>query len=144
MSLIRRFHCVIKCKSLFGGEVWHLFIFIRLLYVPELPVKCPREKILNPQNTNEKKCWKNEIPTRKHLGSTKCPREKVSDPRNTHERKFWTYKIPTRKNFGLTMTRWHKTLETHDGTRLTEFSTRHIYRAFIVCILKKVFFQTYV
>ena len=62
------------------------------------PTKYQQEKILDPQNTNEKrflpykiptrKTWTHEIATRKNLGPTKYPREKtqkypqekISDP----------------------------------------------------------------
>ena len=49
--------------------------------------KYTREKILDPQNTHEKKIRTHEIPTRKIFGPTKDPREK-----------FWTHEILTRKN----------------------------------------------
>ena len=69
--------------------------------------KYPREKVLDPQNTQEKKPWTHEIPTRKNLGPTKYPRENIWDPRKTHEKKFGTHKIPTRKILGPTKARWH-------------------------------------
>ena len=61
-----------------------------------VPTKYPRENILYPQNTHEKKFgthrmptrkkfWAHEIPTRKNFGPTKHPRKKISDRRNTHE-----------------------------------------------------------
>ena len=48
------------------------------------------------------------LPSRENFEPTKYPREKIQDPRTTHEG---------------TMARWHKTRETHDGTRPTKFST---------------------
>ena len=38
-------------------------------------------KILDPQNTHERKFWTHEIPRRKNLRPTKYPREEFSDPR---------------------------------------------------------------
>ena len=49
------------------------------------------------------------------MGPMKYPRKKVSDPRNTHEKKLRTHES--------TVARWYEAHETHDGTRLTEFST---------------------
>ena len=54
-------------------------------------MKKPREKIVDPQNTHEKKTETHETPTRKIFG-----------PTNTHEKSFRTHKIPTRKIFGPT------------------------------------------
>ena len=55
-------------------------------------MKKPREKILDPQNTHEKKTETHEKPTRKIFGPTKYPREKFPDPQNTHEKNFRTHK----------------------------------------------------
>ena len=55
-------------------------------------MKKPREKIVDPQNTHEKKTDTHETPTRKIFGPTKYPREKFPDPQNTHEKNFWTHK----------------------------------------------------
>ena len=55
-------------------------------------MKKPREKIVEPQNTHEKKTETHETPTRKIFGPTKYPREKFPDPQNTHEKNFWTHK----------------------------------------------------
>ena len=55
-------------SELFRGRVWHLFIFIAHLYIRELPTKYPREKILDPRNTHEKKFTTYEIPTRRNFG----------------------------------------------------------------------------
>ena len=94
-------------------------------------------KNLDPKNTQTRKIWiheitkrkKNEthkIPKRKKFGFTKYPREKIripnkiekrekiSNSRKTHEKSLWTQEG--------TVTWWHKTQETHDGTRPTEFS----------------------
>ena len=38
-------------------------------------------KILDPQNTHEKKFETHEIPTKKYFRPTKYPQEKISDPR---------------------------------------------------------------
>ena len=38
-----------------GAGVQHLFIYISHLYIHELPAKHPREKMLDPLNTYEKK-----------------------------------------------------------------------------------------
>ena len=45
----------------------------------------PREIILDPQTTHQKKFVIHEIPTRKYFGLTKYPQEKILDQRNTHE-----------------------------------------------------------
>ena len=45
------------------------------------PTKYPREKILDPRNTQEKKFETHEIPMRKYFRPTKYPREKF----RTHE-----------------------------------------------------------
>ena len=44
----------------------------------------PREIILDPQTTHQKKFGIHEIPTRKYFGLTKYPQEKILDQRNTH------------------------------------------------------------
>ena len=67
-------------------------------------MKKPREKILDPQNTHEKKTETHETPTRKVSGPTKYPREKFSDPQRT-------------------LARWYQIQEIHNNTRPTEFST---------------------
>ena len=100
-----------------GTGARHLFILIPHLYIHKVPAKHPREKILDPRNTHEKKFRTHEIPTRKNL-----------DPWNTHKKKFWTHQLPTRKNLGPskypreknfrpTKARWH------DSTRPTNIST---------------------
>ena len=61
------------------------------------------EKILDPQNTNDKEFWTHEIPTRKIFAPTKYPRKKN-----------WTYEKSMRKNFRPT-----KYPRRHDGTRPT-------------------------
>ena len=38
---------------------------------------CPQDKILNPQNTHQKKFGTHEIPTRKNCGPMKYPQEKI-------------------------------------------------------------------
>ena len=48
------------------------------------------------------------------MGPMKYPQKKISDPRNTHEKKLRTHEG--------TVARCHEAHETHDGTRLTEFS----------------------
>ena len=63
-----------------GAGVRYLFIFIPYLHNHEVPTKHAREKLLDPQNTHEKKS-----------GPTKYPREKNSDSRNTREKNFWTH-----------------------------------------------------
>ena len=74
-------------------------------------MKYPREKILDPQNTYEKKFGTHVIPTRKNFGPTEYPREKTLDqqnthenenwkPRNAHEKKLRTHEIHTRKTVG--------------------------------------------
>ena len=47
------------------------FIRHERVYIYELPRKYPQEKILDPQNTNEKKYWTQEIPTTKNCVPTK-------------------------------------------------------------------------
>ena len=67
-----------------------------------------------------------ETSTRKDFRPTKILTRKNLDPRNTHEKKFQTHEIPTRKKLQThesTVARWYEAQETHDGTRLTEFST---------------------
>ena len=50
------------------------------------PTKYPREKIVDPRNTHEKKLCSHEIPARKNLGPTKYPQRHdgtmVLDPRD--------------------------------------------------------------
>ena len=77
-------------SELFGGRVWHLFIFIAHLYIRELPKKYPREKILDPRNTHEKKFRTYEIPTRRNFGPRWHNGTMTQDPQNpqwhkTHE-----------------------------------------------------------
>ena len=120
---------------------------LRCIHVFLFPVTLSHEtnnwKSLNLEISHDQKYWTHEIPTRKNFGPTSYPqekildpREKILDPRHTHEEKFWTHKIPTRKKFGPTkyprektwwhngtMTQWHQTQETHDGTWPTKFST---------------------
>ena len=62
----------------------------------------PREKILDPQNTHEKKYWTHEIPTTRNIGPTKYPRQEILDPKIVDPRKYLG-----------TMTQWHETHETH-------------------------------
>ena len=65
---------------------------ISQLYIHESPTKHPREKILESQNTHEKK----------NLDPRICHENKIAPtkyPRNTQEKKFRTHEIPTRKNF---------------------------------------------
>ena len=71
------------------------------------PMKYPRERILDPQNTYEKKFCTHEIPTRKNFRPSKYPREK-----------FGPHQIPTRKNFGPTKYPQEKILDPqrHDVT----------------------------
>ena len=52
------------------------------------PTKNPREKVLDPRKTHEKKFCTHEIPTRKKFVPMKYQREKVLDPQNTHEKKI--------------------------------------------------------
>ena len=110
LSNISRIH---NCRNRFAIDyvVWDIFLChflscgqqlkIRKLPTRESlgPTKYPREKILDPRNTHEKK-----------LGPTKYPGESFLGPRNTHEQKFWPHEIPTSRNFGLT-----KYPRRHDG-----------------------------
>lgn len=64
--------------------------------------KDPREKILDPPNTHEKKYWTHELTTRGTFAPMKYPREKVLEPQRIYEKNFWTHEA-----------RWQ------DGTRPT-------------------------
>ena len=63
-----------------GTGARHLFILIPHLYIHKVPAKHPREKILDPRNTHEKKS-----------GPMKYPQEKILDSPITHEKKFGTH-----------------------------------------------------
>ena len=67
------------------------------------------------RNIHEKKFWSHEISTRKNFELTRYPREEILDPQNTQEKKIRTHEG--------TVTPWHETHGTQDGTRPTEFST---------------------
>ena len=45
----------------------------------------PRERILDPQNVEEKKFWTNKIPRKENFPLTKYSGKKILDSRNTHE-----------------------------------------------------------
>ena len=112
LSNISRIH---NCRNRFAIDyvVWDIFLChflscgqqlkIRKLPTRESlgPTKYPREKILDPRNTHEKK-----------LGPTKYPGESFLGPRNTHEQKFWAHEIPTKA-------RWR------DGTKPTRPMMTH-------------------
>lgn len=108
-----------------GGEVWHLFILTPQLYFHELPTQYPQEKILDPQNTHQKKFWTHEIAMRKNLGSNKYPREEIWDLTKHPPEKILDSEIPTKINFGLTEARWH---ETHWIQHI--FLIRHVLKRF--------------
>ena len=50
--------------------------------------KLATRKKMEPRNTNEKKFWTHETPTRIKFEPKKYPIEKLLDPRNIHEKKF--------------------------------------------------------
>ena len=123
-----------NCWNRFGIQcaVWDVFMYFYFLSLflmkpkTESPwiTKLATTKNIEPWNTQEKKFWPQLIPTEKSFRPTKYPREK-----------FWTHVIPTRKNFGPTkyqrektwwyngtMTQWHQTQGTRDGTWSTKFS----------------------
>ena len=117
--------CILKC-SLFQINSGRNVAYSQVTYEMFIgnvvgPKKWSREKILDRQNTHQKKFCSCKIPVRKNLGPTKNPREKtwdpqiftrkhleptnypreeILDPRNTHEKKLWTHKVPMRKKFG--------------------------------------------
>ena len=66
----------------------------------------PRDKILDPRNTHEKKAYIHKIPTRKHFG-----------PRNKHDKNFRIQEISMRKNLWPT-----KYQRRHDDTRPTRIT----------------------
>ena len=116
-----RFHCVLiyLYQISWGRRVTSIHCYCSLIYsrVTFKPIqKYLGEKILDPQNINEKKFRTYKIPTRKNFGPKKFPREKNFDPWHKQEKKFGTHEIPTRKKYGPTKARWH------DGTRLTAHS----------------------
>ena len=114
-------------------DVFMCFCFLSLILMqPKTEnlwtTKYPRQKILDPRNTPEKKIWTHEITRRKtfgprktlekNFGFTKYPLEKNLDPRNNQEKNFWTHERPSRftkypleKNFLPTKYPREKTLD---------------------------------
>ena len=68
------------------------------------PTGYPREKMLDPQNTYQKRFWDHEL-----------PRRKILVPQNTHERRFWSNEIHINS-------RWH------DGRRSTRSTKMRMIR----------------
>ena len=135
MSAVRRFHCILNCnlfRTNWGRSVPFINSYSSLIYsvtheIPTRkkfgPMKYPREKFLDPQNSQEQIFRAHEIPRRKNLGPTKYQRdksldrrEKISDSWNTRE-KIRTHKINKVNNSDP---------QRRDGTTPTEFSTLKI------------------
>ena len=135
--------CVLKnWKQLFLGKLipyllgqeYGIYLFLFLTYIFTRYLRnIHKKKTLNPRKHPRGKVWTHKIPTRKNFAPTKYPREKMRDPRNTHEKKL-------RPQEG-TVTRWHETHETHNGKRLTEFSTLVVTKLKFL-IFAVVFFYT--
>ena len=80
-------------------------------------MKCPQEK-----------CWTDERPTKKYW-THETPTKKIVDQQISTRKNFGPRKYPPEKfrAHESTMAWWHETHETHDGARLTEFSTLYRY-----------------
>ena len=76
------------------------------MHVPRSYPQDKKQTISDHRNTQQKKCWPNDIHMRNYYRPQKWPRENILNPQNALTQKFRTHEILIIKNVGPTKYTW--------------------------------------